>query len=63
MSITEVFVMLTEEFAEVVQILSGITKKVQLVTDRQKQMSKKIQNHIKDAEEIITEHQEDRKAS
>lgn len=50
--------MLTEEFAEVVQIISGIAKKVQLVTDMQKQMYKKIETHIKNAEDIVIEHKE-----
>jgi hypothetical protein len=55
---SEVFAMLTEEFAEVVQIISGIAKKVQLVTDMQKQMYKKIETHIKNAEDIVIEHKE-----
>lgn len=61
LSISEVFAMLTEEFAEVVQIISGIAKKVQLVTDMQKQMYKKIETHIKNAEEIVIEHKEPKK--
>jgi phage shock protein A len=45
--------MLTEEFAEVVQILSGLVEKIQTVTDRQKEVSKKIETQIKETEMMI----------
>lgn len=48
--------MLTEEFAEVVQIISGIAKKVQLVTDRNKEITQKIETQISKAENLLQEH-------
>lgn len=48
--------MLSEEFAEVVQIISGIAKKVQLVTDKNKEITLKIEKQISKAEDLLEEH-------
>ena len=48
--------MLTEEFSQLTQIISNITKRVQTATERQKEISAKIETEIKEAENMIKNH-------
>lgn len=46
--------MLKEDFAEVVLIISGLSEKIQSVTDRQKEISKKIVSKIEETKLLMS---------